>query len=48
MLSPERFNALYRTELKSLLEKQRIQLKNIDHKVAERIYVTETLADWRI
>ena len=28
-------------------EKQRIQLKNIDHKVAEGIYVTGTLAGWR-
>jgi hypothetical protein len=32
---------------KSLAEKQRIQLKNIDHKVAEGIYVTGTLAGWR-
>lgn len=32
---------------KSLPEKQRIQLKNIDHKVAEGIYVTGTLAGWR-
>ena len=32
---------------KSLIEKQRIQLKNIDHKVAEGIYVTGTLAGWR-
>jgi thioredoxin reductase len=28
-------------------EKQRIQLKNADHKVAEGIYVTGTLAGWR-
>lgn len=28
-------------------EKNRIQLKNIDHKVAEGIYVTGTLAGWR-
>jgi NADH dehydrogenase FAD-containing subunit len=33
--------------LKSLLEKQRIQLKNTDHKVADGIYVTGTLAGWR-
>ncbi|MBA4277444.1 FAD-dependent oxidoreductase [Flavobacterium sp.] len=32
---------------KSLDEKQRIQLKNTDHKVAEGIYVTGTLAGWR-
>ncbi|MBP6001769.1 MAG: NAD(P)/FAD-dependent oxidoreductase [Flavobacterium sp.] len=32
---------------KALPEKQRIQLKNIDHKVAEGIYVTGTLAGWR-
>jgi phytoene dehydrogenase-like protein len=32
---------------KSLPEKQRIQLKNKDHKVAEGIYVTGTLAGWR-
>ncbi|HLF51047.1 FAD-dependent oxidoreductase [Flavobacterium sp.] len=32
---------------KSLPEKQRIQLKNIDHKVAEGIYVVGTLAGWR-
>lgn len=32
---------------KSLAEKQRIQLKNIDHKVAEGIFVTGTLAGWR-
>jgi L-2-hydroxyglutarate oxidase LhgO len=29
------------------VEKQRIQLKNNDHKVAEGIYVTGTLAGWR-
>ena len=33
--------------LKSLPEKQRIQLKNIDHKVADGIYVAGTLAGWR-
>lgn len=32
---------------KSLPEKQRIQLKNDDHKVAEGIYVIGTLAGWR-
>ena len=32
---------------KSLPEKQRIQLKNIDHKVADGIYVMGTLAGWR-
>lgn len=32
---------------KSLPEKQRIQLKNSDHKVTEGIYVTGTLAGWR-
>lgn len=33
--------------LKALPEKQRIQLKNHDHKVVEGIYVTGTLAGWR-
>lgn len=32
---------------KALVEKQRIQLKNVDHKVAEGIYVVGTLAGWR-
>jgi thioredoxin reductase len=32
---------------KSLSEKQRIQLKNRDHKVTEGIYVIGTLAGWR-
>jgi heterodisulfide reductase subunit A-like polyferredoxin len=32
---------------KSLPQKQRIQLKNIDHKVADGIYVIGTLAGWR-
>ena len=32
---------------KSLPEKQRIQLKNIDHKVAEGVFVIGTLAGWR-
>jgi pyruvate/2-oxoglutarate dehydrogenase complex dihydrolipoamide dehydrogenase (E3) component len=32
---------------KSIPEKNRIQLKNIDHKVTEGIYVVGTLAGWR-
>lgn len=32
---------------KALPEKERIQLKNIDHKVTEGIYVIGTLAGWR-
>ena len=32
---------------KVIPEKNRIQLKNVDHKVAEGIYVTGTLAGWR-
>jgi hypothetical protein len=32
---------------KVIPEKNRIQLRNIDHKVAEGIYVTGTLAGWR-
>lgn len=32
---------------KSIPEKQRIQLRNTDHKVAEGIYVAGTLAGWR-
>lgn len=32
---------------KALAEKQRIQLRNEDHKVAEGIYVVGTLAGWR-
>ncbi len=32
---------------KALAEKQRIQLKNVDHKVAEGIFVVGTLAGWR-
>lgn len=32
---------------KALPEKQRIQLKNDDHKVADGIYVIGTLAGWR-
>ena len=33
--------------LKTVPEKNRIQLSNIDHKVAEGIYVAGTLAGWR-
>ena len=32
---------------KTIPEKQRVQLKNIDHKVTEGIYVIGTLAGWR-
>jgi thioredoxin reductase len=32
---------------KSLPEKQRIQLKNYDHKIADGLYVIGTLAGWR-
>lgn len=32
---------------KAIPEKQRVQLKNIDHKVADGIYVAGTLAGWR-
>lgn len=32
---------------KTLPEKQRVQLKNLDHKVTEGIYVVGTLAGWR-
>jgi thioredoxin reductase len=32
---------------KVIVEKNRIQLKNVDHKVMEGIYVTGTLAGWR-
>ncbi|MGL2962430.1 FAD-dependent oxidoreductase [Flavobacterium sp. RSB2_4_14] len=32
---------------KVIVEKNRIQLKNIDHKVTDGIYVTGTLAGWR-
>jgi hypothetical protein len=35
------------THKKTLPEKQRIQLINIDHKVANGIYVAGTLAGWR-
>jgi len=32
---------------KAVVEKNRIQLKNVDHKVAEGIFVAGTLAGWR-
>lgn len=32
---------------KAIPEKQRVQLKNVDHKVADGIYVAGTLAGWR-
>ena len=32
---------------KSISEKNRIQLKNIDHKVSDGIFVAGTLAGWR-
>lgn len=32
---------------KAIVEKQRIQLKNMDHKVKDGIYVAGTLAGWR-
>ncbi|MBD3582285.1 FAD-dependent oxidoreductase [Flavobacterium selenitireducens] len=32
---------------KSLVEKKRIQLRNIDHKIADGLYVAGTLAGWR-
>ena len=32
---------------KSVVEKQRIQLRNIDHKIADGLYVAGTLAGWR-
>jgi len=35
------------THPKAVAEKKRIQLKNIDHKVADGIYVAGTLAGWR-
>jgi thioredoxin reductase len=35
------------THKKTLAEKQRIQLKNTDHKAANGIYVAGTLAGWR-
>ena len=35
------------THPKAIAEKQRIWLKNVDHKVAEGIYVAGTLAGWR-
>ena len=40
-------NHYVETHKKALAEKQRIQLKNDDHKVADGIYVVGTLAGWR-
>jgi hypothetical protein len=35
------------SRIKIITEKQRIQLHNTDHKVADGIYVAGTLAGWR-
>jgi hypothetical protein len=35
------------SHIKIIARKQRIQLHNTDHKVAEGIYVAGTLAGWR-
>lgn len=43
----EGLNQYVETHKKAIAEKQRIQLKNEDHKVAEGIYVAGTLAGWR-
>lgn len=43
----EGLNQYIEPHKKALAEKQRIQLKNDDHKVAEGIYVGGTLAGWR-
>ncbi len=43
----EGLNQYIEPHKKALAEKQRIQLKNDDHKVAEGIYVAGTLAGWR-
>ena len=43
----EGLNQYVETHKKALAEKQRIQLKNDDHKVADGIYVVGTLAGWR-
>jgi len=43
----EGLNQYVEPHKKALAEKQRIQLKNDDHKVAEGIYVAGTLAGWR-
>lgn len=43
----EGLNQYVEPHKKAILEKQRIQLKNEDHKVADGIYVAGTLAGWR-
>jgi heterodisulfide reductase subunit A-like polyferredoxin len=43
----EGLNQYIEPHKKALAEKQRIQLKNDDHKVADGIYVAGTLAGWR-
>lgn len=43
----EGLNQFVEPHKKALAEKQRIQLKNEDHKVAEGIYVVGTMAGWR-
>jgi len=43
----EGLNQFVEPHKKALVEKQRIQLKNEDHKVAEGIYVVGTMAGWR-
>ena len=43
----EGLNQFIEPHKKALAEKQRIQLKNDDHKVADGIYVAGTLAGWR-
>ncbi len=43
----EGLNQFIEPNKKAVAEKQRIQLKNDDHKVADGIYVAGTLAGWR-
>jgi thioredoxin reductase len=43
----EGLNQYVEPHKKAIVEKQRIQLKNEDHKVADGIYVAGTLAGWR-
>lgn len=43
----EGLNQYVEPHKKAVVEKQRIQLKNDDHKVADGIYVAGTLAGWR-
>ncbi len=43
----EGLNQFVEPHKKALAEKQRIQLRNDDHKVADGIYVAGTLAGWR-